>query len=69
MAEKENILIPKVPVEQPANKLKTIGLEVKLRNKALITITVKFANREDVKDVDGSDINDDISHKKKRSLN
>ena len=64
---------PVTAVEQLANKLKTIGLEVKLPAMEGATGTIRgeisqFGGRFG-KDVDGSDINDDgISHRKEGGL-
>ena len=72
IAEKEYIN-PGAAVEQLANKLKTIGLEVKLpamegANGTITGEVCQFGGRFG-KDVDGSDINDDgISHKKEGGL-
>lgn len=72
IAEKEYIN-PSAAVEQLANKLKTIGLEVKLpamegTNGTITGEVCQFGGRFG-KDVDGSDINDDgISHKKEGGL-
>jgi len=66
-------LNPKAAVEQLANKLKTIGLEVKLpamegTNGTITGEVCQFGGRFG-KDVDGSDINDDgISHRKEGGL-
>ena len=67
------ILNPTAAVEQLTNKLKTIGLEVKLpamegTKGSVIGEVSQFGGRFG-KDVDGSDINDDgISHKKEGGL-
>ena len=72
IAEKEYIN-PTAAVEQLANKLKTIGLEVKLpamegANGSVSGEVCQFGGRFG-KDVDGSDINDDgISHRKEGGL-
>jgi len=72
IAEKEYIN-PGAAVEQLANKLKTIGLEVKLpamegANGTITGEVCQFGGRFG-KDVDGSDINDDgISHRKEGGL-
>ena len=72
IAEKEYIN-PSAAVEQLANKLKTIGLEVKLpamegTNGTITGEVCQFGGRFG-KDVDGSDINDDgISHRKEGGL-
>ena len=72
IAEKEYIN-PTAAVEQLANKLKTIGLEVKLpamegTNGTITGEVCQFGGRFG-KDVDGSDINDDgISHRKEGGL-
>tara|TARA_B100000902_G_C26752979_1_gene641854 strand:+ start:112 stop:606 length:495 start_codon:yes stop_codon:yes gene_type:complete len=72
IAEQEYIN-PKAAVEQLANKLKTIGLEVKLpamegTNGTITGEVCQFGGRFG-KDIDGSDINDDgISHRKEGGL-
>tara|TARA_B100001996_G_C18289090_1_gene450038 strand:+ start:127 stop:573 length:447 start_codon:yes stop_codon:yes gene_type:complete len=64
----QEYLNPKAAVEQLANKLKTIGLDVKLpamegANGSVTGEVCQFGGRFG-KDIDGSDINDDgISHK------
>jgi len=69
----QEYLNPKAAVEQLANKLKTIGLEVKLpamegANGSVTGEVCQFGGRFG-KDIDGSDINDDgISHKKEGGL-
>ena len=69
----QEYLNPVAAVEQLANKLKTIGLDVKLPAMEGTTGTVtgevcQFGGRFG-KDIDGSDINDDgISHKKEGGL-
>ena len=69
----QEYLNPKAAVEQLANKLKTIGLEVKLpamegANGSVTGEVCQFGGRFG-KDIDGSDINDDgISHRKEGGL-
>jgi len=69
----QEYLNPQAAVEQLANKLKTIGLEVKLpamegANGSVSGEVCQFGGRFG-KDIDGSDINDDgISHKKEGGL-
>ena len=69
----QEYLNPKAAVEQLANKLKTIGLEVKLpamegANGSVSGEVCQFGGRFG-KDIDGSDINDDgISHRKEGGL-
>ncbi len=69
----QEYLNPTAAVEQLTNKLKTIGLEVKLpamegTKGSVIGEVSQFGGRFG-KDVDGSDINDDgISHKKEGGL-
>ena len=69
----QEYLNPQAAVEQLANKLKTIGLEVKLpamegANGSIVGEVCQFGGRFG-KDIDGSDINDDgISHRKEGGL-
>ena len=69
----QEYLNPTAAVEQLANKLKTIGLEVKLpamegANGSVSGEVCQFGGRFG-KDIDGSDINDDgISHRKEGGL-
>ena len=69
----QEYLNPQAAVEQLANKLKTIGLEVKLpamegANGSVTGEVCQFGGRFG-KDIDGSDINDDgISHRKEGGL-
>ena len=69
----QEYLNPKAAVEQLANKLKTIGLEVSMpamegANGSVTGEVSQFGGRFG-KDVDGSDLNDDgISHRKEGGL-
>ena len=69
----QEYLNPKAAVEQLANKLKTIGLEVTMpamegANGSVTGEVSQFGGRFG-KDVDGSDLNDDgISHRKEGGL-
>ena len=68
----QEYLNPKAAVEQLANKLKTIGLDMKvpeMSGNGTVNLEVTQFGGRFGKDIDGSDIKDDgISHKKEGGL-
>ena len=68
----QEYLNPKAAVEQLANKLKTIGLDMKvpeMSGNGTVNLEVTQFGGRFGKDIDGSDLNDDgISHKKEGGL-